>query len=225
MGLASDYPQYVQCYAFMQIPFFDGQGNNEAAHKQQDNPVHVLVRDIRENNIQLFGRDRGCVGINGNLAIGWNLPASHYPQQRVQNDGQQRGSGQRYCFGDPPDRHEQNNSCHARDLGISRVQIDKQQDQDKNRRTQEQADPVDGGNLIFVCCSVWIIVVNACHKDLRLLGSNQFLMSEPGDLLGGESQFSENLVGVFTHGRHGSGNSLVTAVVDRGAKTFKPAGR
>ncbi len=55
MRLTTDYPEYIQCYAFVEVPFLDGDGNDEATKEQQDNPVHVLIGYIGKNNIEVAG--------------------------------------------------------------------------------------------------------------------------------------------------------------------------
>ena len=103
----------------VEIPLLHGQGDDEAPEKQHDRAVEV---------------DR-CGG----------APALD-SQERVEDQRHEGGREQRYRLGDPPRGHQGGHGRHARDRGVSGLQV-QETDQDEQDRPEHQPDPLHAALL------------------------------------------------------------------------------
>ena len=136
VGLAANDAQHMQRDAPVQIPFFHRHGDHEAAHEQQNDPIHVLIGDIGEDHVDAAGRN---IRAEFHQIRRGHFAAAHDAKQREQHNRQQGRRRQGNRFGDPPDRHQQDDGKHPRRHRIAGVELDKEQGEDKYQRPQQQS--------------------------------------------------------------------------------------
>ena len=97
----------------MQIPLLHGKCHNKATYKKKNDVVEVYRR--------------------------YHLPL-HYSQQGKQHHGKQGGGRNGNRFGNPPDRHQQRHRRGAGHYRVPRIEIKKQQDDQRGQRAADESD-------------------------------------------------------------------------------------
>ena len=197
VGLTTDNSENAEGNPLVQIPFFDGGGDDKSTEIQEDDPVHVLCGDVRVHDIEVTQRyprwQTSPLGVD-KPSCRLCAPA-HDAEQREQHDRKKRRRGKWNRLGNPPDCHPGDDCSHSRNHGVTWIELDEEQHKQKSSRPEEEANARPQRRfyafvltqLCLHCHSrTSVILIRPCHATVCSAPSPPMRSSLSALCIGGE---------------------------------------